>query len=524
MKKFSLLNPKLLPFVIMLGMSTSAWSQMVGFSVELDTVFQAQVNPNIPPLDSAFVPLETYGVYHVYAEFTNEMDFLSALYTDSAALNTPLMGVDASCGCFTHPAVNSLLLSALNTLFFAQFPEMPYSSGWTIGASNSDEAAGVELNVIGLTSPLCQGINTNDGGVFLLSEGGQGGGTDLPVTGPEIAFAGPDLRVLVAQITTCGDVELQTCGQVFVNGYQNNRVDYCPDAPVVIDHMYGDGVCDTDTDNDGVCDEFETFGCDDAMACNYSADATQNDGSCTYPGCMDEEACNFDPNAGCDDESCLVPGSTCDDGVDETTLDEVQDDCSCQGYSCHDEEACNFSLAGLSDDNVCAYAGTYTIVGDVDPITGVGVTYTFDGLADSQYTWSIDQGNGQIISGQGTSEIEVFWFSSGSGTLCVVEEAVNGCRMEDCLQLSVTSSIEVRLEGALDVFPVPASDRIHVVWTGETLVTAFVTLRDASGRVVSTQQVAERDVLEVGHLSAGSYMLEFEVPSKGLLQRRVVIQ
>ena len=43
-----------------------------------------------------------------------------------------------------------------------------------------------------------------------------------------------------------------------------------------------DGNCLNDADGDGVCDEFEVAGCTDAAACNYNADATDEDGSCTY--------------------------------------------------------------------------------------------------------------------------------------------------------------------------------------------------------------------------------------------------
>ena len=35
-----------------------------------------------------------------------------------------------------------------------------------------------------------------------------------------------------------------------------------------------DGVCLNDADGDGVCDEFEIAGCQDDSACNYNADAT----------------------------------------------------------------------------------------------------------------------------------------------------------------------------------------------------------------------------------------------------------
>ena len=44
-----------------------------------------------------------------------------------------------------------------------------------------------------------------------------------------------------------------------------------------------DGNCLNDMDGDGVCDELEIAGCTDEMACNFSTDATDDDGSCTYP-------------------------------------------------------------------------------------------------------------------------------------------------------------------------------------------------------------------------------------------------
>ena len=53
------------------------------------------------------------------------------------------------------------------------------------------------------------------------------------------------------------------------------------------------GICLTDTDGDGVCDEFEIEGCTIAAACNYNPDATEDDGSCEgFPcsGCLDETA------------------------------------------------------------------------------------------------------------------------------------------------------------------------------------------------------------------------------------------
>ena len=45
------------------------------------------------------------------------------------------------------------------------------------------------------------------------------------------------------------------------------------------------GDCAADADGNGVCDDAEIGGCTDAAACNYDADATEEDGSCDYCSC-----------------------------------------------------------------------------------------------------------------------------------------------------------------------------------------------------------------------------------------------
>ena len=67
-----------------------------------------------------------------------------------------------------------------------------------------------------------------------------------------------------------------------------------------------DGVCNNDTDGDGICDEFEIPGCMDVAAINFNPFATEDDGSCLVltGGCVIPFACNYDPNADYYDGSC----------------------------------------------------------------------------------------------------------------------------------------------------------------------------------------------------------------------------
>ena len=69
-----------------------------------------------------------------------------------------------------------------------------------------------------------------------------------------------------------------------------------------------DGVtCLNDMDGDGVCDENEVFGCDDINAYNFNSSVTENDGSCWFPiyGCSEPDAGNYNPYTEIDDDSCI---------------------------------------------------------------------------------------------------------------------------------------------------------------------------------------------------------------------------
>ena len=78
------------------------------------------------------------------------------------------------------------------------------------------------------------------------------------------------------------------------------------------DYVDCDGVCLNDADGDQVCDEDEVEGCTDEIACNFIPEATDEDGSCTYPdefyldcdgACINDE----DGDGLCDEVEALIP-------------------------------------------------------------------------------------------------------------------------------------------------------------------------------------------------------------------------
>ena len=165
---------------------------------------------------------------------------------------------------------------------------------------------------------------------------------------------------------------------------------------------YVDGICETcesgiivdnDSDNDGVCDADEIYGCQDNTACNYNAAATDSDGSCTYvdgicetcvggaivdndsdddgvcdadeiAGCQDNTACNYNSAATDSDGSCTYTVDPCDtcsgatDGSGTVVDNDADDDGVCDDdeiAGCQDNTACNYNVAATDSDGSCTF-------------------------------------------------------------------------------------------------------------------------------------------------------------------------
>jgi len=206
-------------FAVMFVSTTNA--QMTGITIEVDTAFYG---PNTPSPEDTFDPLGTldgFVTYKVYADFTNSTDVLSAIYSDVAVLGTIPMEIDAPCGCF-NPVATSVLMDASNSSFFWDaFPLWEYDSYWTIGMESSDAPGDIPQSIdLPDGADICSS-SISDGAVFLLSA-------------PINSIAGSDLRILIAQVTTCGDWCLGASFHVFVEGVQTDPQFFEPTSQTCI--------------------------------------------------------------------------------------------------------------------------------------------------------------------------------------------------------------------------------------------------------------------------------------------------
>jgi hypothetical protein len=99
---------------------------------------------------------------------------------------------------------------------------------------------------------------------------------------------------------SCATLVLADCMEADACNYNaaaNVAADNClyPLDLFGIDYVTCVGACLNDSDGDGICDEEETGGCQDASACNFSGTATDDDGSCEWCSCAE-----LDLNPGAD--------------------------------------------------------------------------------------------------------------------------------------------------------------------------------------------------------------------------------
>ena len=196
-------------------------------------------------------------------------------------------------------------------------PELAYDSYVTIGLDGpAMELGDVNAGII----PGPWSADFEAGGPVIVDDLLGGGWYVVPDANN--AVVGADARILIAQLTTDGQISGSFRAQVFPNGnYENDdRVDI----------TFLDAIC----------------GCNDPTALNFDPEANfLLEGSCIMPilGCVDDMACNYDAEANTDDGSCeyAAEGYDCD-GVclEDTDGDGVCDQFELAG--CQDEMACNY--------------------------------------------------------------------------------------------------------------------------------------------------------------------------------------
>ncbi|MAB74671.1 MAG: hypothetical protein CMC99_06950, partial [Flavobacteriales bacterium] len=356
--------------------------------------------------------LDGQTTYRLYLNCLNETDYLSSCSGDGG---NPLI-INSTEDWYNDAASTTWNAQGVNPAFLGFFPDLAFDSFLTIGAEDATTPAAQHPSTVwGDIDASTQFVGGPGSSVTVDDATGGAWYTPFPgaeAAGSHAAFAGPDLQILIMQITTAGELSGQAQLQVFMNADQDQEwrdllafdacgtagctdetaCNYSIEATIDDDSCVyiADGECDCegnvldecgvcggegqDLDMDGICDDIDDcvgeydlcgecngandcVGCMIAIACNYDPNATVNDlDLCEYDscaGCTDADACNFDPDATFDDgTNCTyIADGECD--CDGNVLDE----CGVCGGDGIADGACDCDGNVLDECGVCGGDG-----------------------------------------------------------------------------------------------------------------------------------------------------------------------
>lgn len=209
---------KLYTFLFSVLLLSTAIAQDVGVSVELLYSDDGTVE-GYP---------EGYSTWRIYALLQNDDDFLSSVY---AVADEPAIEITTSTDHIWNAALGGVTATEVYEALYSNFPSLEYDSWVTIGADSNESNSDYEVDQIASapsgtviddafssTSSTEDEIDSNlsviDGAWYHLNPDADGIAT------------GTDNRVLIAQVTTDGDISVCMNFQVFLHGMTGDMVDY----------------------------------------------------------------------------------------------------------------------------------------------------------------------------------------------------------------------------------------------------------------------------------------------------------
>jgi gliding motility-associated-like protein len=201
--------PRSVAFIAMLGLgfltlgiAPSIQAQIV-YDLDLDVVQDTVLYDGFADVPPGF------RRYKIYAVMEDPADEIRAIAADDIAADViPPFYFNAACGCYNNALAGHFGIN-INAPLVPVFPEIAFDTWWTIGAEDNLQGSSLSSTPgIGLAYAASDAICTvpiTDQAIF----------TTPPDEG---SIAGTDLRILIGQITTCDEFEVQVCVNYWPEG------------------------------------------------------------------------------------------------------------------------------------------------------------------------------------------------------------------------------------------------------------------------------------------------------------------
>lgn len=417
------MKKSLLLFLVALSV-TFTQAQLV--EMQMDLV--AEHDGPYPNADGSEFDLTGFKTYRLYAVVTNPTDFVVAVLGQQ---DYPL--VISTTTSFFHNPFGSTRGSQINPNFYPFSSSLIYDSWVTIGLDNNQDP-GEPVSSVG--EAWIQQFA--DGGDIVMDDIFGGSWFILPNPGDQPVNGLPDgdLRVLIGQFTTDGDIVGYVNVQVFPESNQNNS-------------FVHEGFAFTSI-------EGAVLGCNEPEAENYNPDATVNDGSCVFPCTLSAQlnitqpACHNSTNG----SLVVVPS-----GAQSGATYQLN-----QGNILANPNFNNLAVGSYTmtvrDGVGCEVVYTFSIVGPAQVVVSATVTQqvTCNGAGNAIISGSGAGGTGALefsLNAQfNPSTDELFFNNLAPGTYVVYARDANNCTSQSG-NISVTQPPSI--SGGVTGTPSPAT-------------------------------------------------------------------
>lgn len=154
-------------------------------------------------------------------------------------------------------------------------------------------------------------------------------------------------------------------------------------------------------------------------------------------------------------------------------------------------------------------------------------SYSLTQLANISYVWSVI--NGVIVSGQGTSAVDVKWNSLGNGTISVIGTNNFFCIDTTSLDVTITSNSGIdkhEMANNFNIFPNPNHGDFIIKLESNRKSSSIISLYNMLGQEVWNNAyelaIGENEIPLSTKLSAGLYVLKIHSDSEELIKQVVI--
>jgi len=154
-------------------------------------------------------------------------------------------------------------------------------------------------------------------------------------------------------------------------------------------------------------------------------------------------------------------------------------------------------------------------------------TYTIDDSENTTLEWFVEKG--EILSGQGTNTIDVYWNMKGVGRVKVVEVNTFDCMNADSIAVNIgmgANFIEAVATEEINIYPNPTSENVTINFGTEMAGHINVKIYNVAGSVVYSQFYSQiensRVVVETKSFESGVYFVELTENSKTITQKLII--